>query len=63
MDCRAYDGSIAAAKRLIREVWGRRPDDVIGVTTGMIADQRTSADGQEGMRAFLEKRKPRWTKS
>jgi len=55
--------SIAAAKRLIREVWGRRPDDVIGVTTGMIADQRTSADGQEGMRAFLEKRKPRWTKS
>lgn len=55
--------SIAAAKRLVREVSGRRPDDVIGVTTGMIADQRTSADGQEGMRAFLEKRKPHWIKT
>lgn len=54
--------AIAAAKELIREVRGRRPDDVIGVTTARIADQRTSDDGQEGMRAFLEKRKPRWVK-
>jgi methylglutaconyl-CoA hydratase len=54
--------AITAAKSLIREVYGRRPDDVIGVTTGHIADQRTSADGQEGMRAFLERRKPRWVK-
>jgi methylglutaconyl-CoA hydratase len=54
--------AIAAAKELIREVYGRRPDEVIGVTTGRNADQRTSDDGQEGMRAFLEKRKPRWVK-
>jgi 1,4-dihydroxy-2-naphthoyl-CoA synthase len=34
---------------------------VIGLTTGTIAAQRVSAEGQEGMRAFLEKRKPDWT--
>ena len=52
--------AVAAAKSLIREVHGRRPDDVIALTTGRIAEQRVSEDGQEGMRAFLEKRKPRW---
>lgn len=52
--------AIAAAKRLIREIAHQRPDEVIALTTGRIAEQRTSADGQEGMRAFLEKRKPRW---
>jgi methylglutaconyl-CoA hydratase len=53
--------AIAAAKRLIRDVQGRRPDEVIGLTTGRIAEQRTCAEGQEGMRAFLEKRKPNWS--
>jgi methylglutaconyl-CoA hydratase len=52
--------AVAAAKNLIREVDGRRPDDVIALTTNRIAEQRVSEDGQEGMRAFLEKRKPRW---
>ncbi|HEY7501694.1 MAG TPA: enoyl-CoA hydratase-related protein [Vicinamibacterales bacterium] len=51
----------SAAKRLIRDIHGRRPDEVIGLTTGRIADQRVSAEGQEGMRAFLEKRKPGWS--
>lgn len=53
--------AIAAAKRLIREVQGARPNEVVGLTTARIAEQRTSADGQEGMRAFLEKRKPDWS--
>lgn len=52
--------AIAAAKALIREVDGRRPADVVGLTTTRIAEQRVSAEGQEGMRAFLEKRKPNW---
>ena len=52
--------AIAAAKELIKEIHGSRPAEVIGVTTSRIAEQRVSADGQEGMRAFLEKRKPRW---
>jgi methylglutaconyl-CoA hydratase len=31
-------------------------------TAEMIAALRVSPEGQEGMAAFLEKRKPRWTK-
>jgi methylglutaconyl-CoA hydratase len=43
-----------AAKRLVRE----RP---AGVETARIAaDRRTSAEGQEGLRAFLDKRSPDW---
>ncbi|HXH07424.1 MAG TPA: enoyl-CoA hydratase-related protein [Vicinamibacterales bacterium] len=52
--------AIAAAKALIARVRDEDPADVIGVTTDAIARQRASADGQEGLRAFLEKRKPRW---
>jgi methylglutaconyl-CoA hydratase len=33
---------------------------VIGLTTNTIASQRVSEEGQEGLRAFLEKRKPHW---
>jgi methylglutaconyl-CoA hydratase len=53
--------AVAAAKSLIREIAARNPSDVIGFTTNSIADQRVSPEGQEGMRAFLEKRKPSWT--
>jgi methylglutaconyl-CoA hydratase len=52
--------AVAAAKKLIRDVAGESPKDVIGLTTGRIAEHRVSAEGQEGMRAFLEKRKPDW---
>lgn len=52
--------AVAAAKALIKEIGGSRSADVIGLTTTRIADQRVSAEGQEGMRAFLEKRKPNW---
>jgi methylglutaconyl-CoA hydratase len=51
---------IAKAKALIREIAGAQPDHVIGVTTSAIATQRVSDEGQEGLRAFLEKRKPGW---
>ena len=52
---------IARAKALIREIAGAHPNDVIGVTTNAIASQRVSEEGQEGLRAFLEKRKPSWS--
>jgi methylglutaconyl-CoA hydratase len=42
------------AKRLVRE----RPDG--SETARWIAERRTSDEGQEGLRAFLEKRKPSW---
>jgi methylglutaconyl-CoA hydratase len=53
--------AVAAAKALIREIGSKNPSDVIGFTTNSIAEQRVSPEGQEGMRAFLEKRKPGWT--
>ena len=53
--------AVTAAKALIREVAGASPSDVIGLTTNTIAAQRVSPEGQEGMRAFLEKRKPDWS--
>jgi methylglutaconyl-CoA hydratase len=42
------------AKRLVRE----RPEG--GETARWIAERRTSDEGQEGLRAFLEKRRPTW---
>jgi methylglutaconyl-CoA hydratase len=52
--------AIAEAKALMREVACRRVEDVQRYTVERIADIRTTAEGQEGMRAFLEKRKPSW---
>ena len=52
--------AVNAAKRLVREVTGRSPAEVRDLTVERIAAARTSAEGQDGMRAFLEKRAPRW---
>jgi methylglutaconyl-CoA hydratase len=53
--------AISTAKELLRKVWGRPVQDVTGITTDTIAARRVSEEGQEGMKAFLEKRKPNWT--
>jgi len=52
--------AVGAAKRLIRTVTGRRPPEVRAETTDAIATLRVSAEGQEGLRAFLQKRSPEW---
>jgi methylglutaconyl-CoA hydratase len=53
--------SQAAAKGLIRAVARRPLDDALVEETAMrIARQRASAEGREGLAAFLEKRKPGW---
>jgi methylglutaconyl-CoA hydratase len=56
----AAPGAIAAAKRMIRSVAGRPPEEVRERTVELIAERRASPEGQEGLAAFLEKRKPRW---
>jgi methylglutaconyl-CoA hydratase len=53
--------AVARAKGLIPQVLGKAPGDVIGITADAIASQRVSPEGQEGLKAFLEKRAPRWT--
>jgi methylglutaconyl-CoA hydratase len=53
--------ALAAAKALIARVWARPIDaDVSQLTAAAIAKRRVSAEGQEGIRAFLEKRSPGW---
>ena len=54
-------GAIAASKDLIRAVGGKIVDEaMMKETAARIARQRTSADGQEGLAAFIERRAPRW---
>jgi methylglutaconyl-CoA hydratase len=55
--------AVAAAKALIRGVTGRPAAEVLADTATAIASRRASAEGQEGLRAFLEKRKPSWNAS
>lgn len=52
--------ALAASKRLAREVGRLDPETARAVTVRVIAERRASVEGQEGMRAFLEKRKPAW---
>jgi methylglutaconyl-CoA hydratase len=53
--------AIAAAKALIPQVWGLSVEAARPVTATAIANRRVSKEGQEGLRAFLEKRKPSWS--
>lgn len=53
--------AVAAAKELIREGMGRPREEQIAYTIETIARIRVSPEGQEGLAAFLEKRKPRWS--
>src|SRR2546426_5187620 len=52
--------AVNAAKRLVREVEGKRADEVGDLTVKRIAEIRVSREGQEGLRAFLERQDPRW---
>jgi methylglutaconyl-CoA hydratase len=53
--------AVKEAKRLVRDVAGvPLTDALIADTAERIADIRSSDEGKEGVRAFLEKRKPGW---
>ena len=52
--------AVAAAKALIREVWRAVPEELPELTARAIATRRVSGEGQEGLRAFLDKRPPAW---
>jgi len=56
----AAPGAVAAAKALIRQVSHMGPDEAAPVTAEALAVRRASPEGQEGLLAFLEKRRPRW---
>jgi methylglutaconyl-CoA hydratase len=54
--------AVAAAKRLIRENTALAREGAIENSVKAIAALRTSPEGQEGLGAFLEKRRPAWKK-
>lgn len=55
-------GAVADAKALIAGVAGRPiTDDLRALTATRIAARRASAEGREGLAAFLGKRKPGWS--
>ena len=56
----AAPDAISTAKALIPRVWARGAFDAAGLTAEAIAARRVSPEGQEGLRAFLEKRKASW---
>jgi methylglutaconyl-CoA hydratase len=57
----AAPGALADVKTLLHDIDGRPLAEAREVTVRALAERRASAEGQEGMSAFLEKRKPSWT--
>ena len=58
---KAGPGAAAAAKSLVRRVAaGGEARAIDAANADLIAKLRVSAEGQEGLAAFLEKRKPAW---
>ncbi len=55
--------AVATAKRLVSEVPRMTPEQFRPYTAEMIAKLRISAEGQEGMDSFLNKRTPSWVDS
>ena len=50
----------AATKELLDELRSAAPDEITGLMAHRIAGLRTGDEGQEGLGAFMEKRKPAW---
>jgi methylglutaconyl-CoA hydratase len=53
--------AVSAAKALIRDVCNSTLDEVPQMTARALAARRASEEGQHGLRAFLNRRKPRWS--
>jgi methylglutaconyl-CoA hydratase len=57
----AAPGAVEASKQLVRDLTGQPIDTALmHETAHRIAQRRASAEGREGLAAFLEKRSPTW---
>lgn len=54
--------AMASCKELLFKIPAMTAEEAKAYTAAMIAHLRVSQEGQEGMAAFLEKRKPKWAK-
>jgi len=57
----AGPSAVARTKAIFARVADLPYDDTLEPTASAIASQRISDEGQEGLRAFLEKRRPSWS--
>lgn len=53
-------GAVSVCKHVLREVHDRDWSQLEALTTRRISERRVSTEGQEGLKAFLEKRPPNW---
>ncbi|OQY29097.1 MAG: enoyl-CoA hydratase [Candidatus Cloacimonetes bacterium 4572_55] len=53
-------GAVAAAKEMVQSLVPFETSTILQINAVRIAQLRAGAEGQEGMSAFLEKRKPSW---
>ena len=53
--------AVRATKNLLAEVKGKSWYECKEATVKVIAERRVSEEGQEGLRAFFEKRRPAWS--
>ena len=60
--CSCGPRAIAMCKQLFLKVSGMDLEEAYQYTAELIAGLRISEEAQEGMQAFLEKRKPKWQK-
>ena len=56
-------GALAATKQLLRGPSARSMADDLAAMTALSAERFASEEGQEGIRAFAEKRRPAWVPS
>lgn len=52
--------AVSVCKRMIFQVYNAMWEPAEEVTCRLIAERRVSSEGQEGLTAFIDKRKPRW---
>lgn len=52
--------AMGLCKKLLRDIQNVNHDAAITLATHRIAERRVSEEGQEGLQAFLAKRKPNW---
>lgn len=52
--------AMAAAKSLVQELKEKKFEESLEYVAKVLAELRVTPEGQEGLKAFLEKRKPNW---